>query len=106
MRGVPSAAMSSGFARNDLAAIVVAAGGAQVVRNLQLAAILAFLERRHLERIVAATHVALRRRRFSFRDGHLRLTFVLETKKLATFRAQLIGLPRGGGRNVANECAL
>jgi hypothetical protein len=30
----------------------------------------------------------------------------LGSKKLATFRDQLIGLPRGGGRIVANECAL
>jgi hypothetical protein len=41
------------------------------MRKLQFAAILAFLERRHLQRIVAAAHVALRGRRFSFRDGHL-----------------------------------
>jgi hypothetical protein len=27
-------------------------------------------------------------------------------KKMATFRAQLIGKTRGGGRIVANECAL
>jgi hypothetical protein len=36
----------------------------------------------------------------------LRLFLGLGLKKIATFLAQLIGKSRGGGRIVANECAL
>ena len=60
----------SGFDGNDLATVIVAAGGAQMVGALQFAAIRAFLESRGRQRIVSATHVAPRRRSFSFGDGH------------------------------------
>jgi hypothetical protein len=40
------------------------------VRQAKLAAIRAFLEVGRLQRMMAAAHVALRRRSFSFRDGH------------------------------------
>ena len=62
--------LRSGLGRDDLAAVIVAAGRAQVVRQLQLAAIRAFLEARRLQRMMAAAHVALRRRSFSLGDGH------------------------------------
>ncbi len=42
----PSPASRSGLARDDLAAVIMAAGRAQVVRQLQLAAVRAFLEGR------------------------------------------------------------
>jgi hypothetical protein len=48
----------------------MAAGGAEIVRQVKLAAILAFLVIDRLQRMVAAAHVALRRRGFSLGDGH------------------------------------
>ncbi len=48
----------------------MAAGGAQIVRQAKLAAIRAFLIVDRLQGIMAATHVALRRRSFSLGDGH------------------------------------
>jgi hypothetical protein len=48
----------------------MAAGDAQIVREMKLAAIRAFLVIDRLQRMVAAAHIALRRRGFSFRDGH------------------------------------
>jgi hypothetical protein len=40
------------------------------VRELELAAVRAFLERRGLQRMMAAAHVPLGRRSFSLRDSH------------------------------------
>jgi hypothetical protein len=48
----------------------MAAGRAQVVRQLQFAAIGAFLELGRGQRMVAATHIPFRRRSFSFWDSH------------------------------------
>jgi hypothetical protein len=48
----------------------MAASRTQIVRQLQLAAVRAFLERRRAERIMAPAHVALRRRGFSLGDSH------------------------------------
>jgi hypothetical protein len=48
----------------------MAASRAQIVRQLQFPAIGAFLELRRLQRMVAAAHVPLRRRRFSLWDSH------------------------------------
>ena len=59
-----------GFDRADLAAVIVAAACAQIVGQAKLAAIRAFLVVGRLQRVVAAAHIALRRRGFSFRDGH------------------------------------
>jgi hypothetical protein len=42
--------------RNDLATVVVAARGAQVVRALQFAAVRAFMEGLDAQRVMAATH--------------------------------------------------
>src|SRR5690606_29441412 len=55
---------------NHLTAIVVAAGGAKVMRQLQLAAVRAFLMPDRLQRMMAATHVATRRRSFSLGYCH------------------------------------
>jgi hypothetical protein len=48
----------------------MAACGAHIVRQLQLAAIGAFLEAFRSQRMMAATHVPLRRRGFSLGDSH------------------------------------
>src|SRR6188768_2415536 len=48
----------------------MAAGDAQIVRALELAAIRALLEGGHGQRIVRPAHAALRRRGLSFRNGH------------------------------------
>jgi hypothetical protein len=48
----------------------MAAGAAKVVRALQFAAIGAFLKGFDLQAVVAATHAALRGRRFSLGNGH------------------------------------
>jgi hypothetical protein len=55
----------------DLAAIIMAACIAHMVRAFQLAAIGAFLKGFNLQRIMAATHAALGRRSFSFGDSHV-----------------------------------
>jgi DNA-binding response OmpR family regulator len=49
----------------------MAAGRAHMVRALQLAAVRAFLKGFDLQRIMATTHAALRRRGFSLGDSHL-----------------------------------
>jgi hypothetical protein len=49
----------------------VAAGGAQIVRATQLAAIRALLECRDAQRIVRTTHATPRRRSLSLWDGHV-----------------------------------
>jgi hypothetical protein len=48
----------------------MAASRAHVVRELEFAAIRAFLELGRRQRVVAATHVPLGRRGFSLRDSH------------------------------------
>src|SRR3546814_20934347 len=48
----------------------MAAGAAEIVRQLQFAAIRAFLIVDGRQRVVAATHVALGRRCFSLGEGH------------------------------------
>src|SRR5665213_1074999 len=52
------------------APIILPARGTDMVRALELAAIRAFGINRRLQRVVRATHVAARRRGFSFRNGH------------------------------------
>jgi hypothetical protein len=61
---------SLGLGRDDFAAIIVAAGRAHVVRQLEFAAVRAFLELGGLQRMMAAAHVPLGRRGFSLRDSH------------------------------------
>ena len=57
-------------AREDFAAVIMAARRAQIVRQLQFPAIRAFLELGRRQRVVAAAHVALRGRSFSLGDSH------------------------------------
>jgi hypothetical protein len=57
--------------RDDFAPVVVAAGVAQVVRTLELAAVLAFGKRVYRQSIVAAAHAPAGRGGFSFGDSHL-----------------------------------
>jgi hypothetical protein len=87
----------------------MAASRAQVVRQLQFAAIGAFLERGRLQPIVAAAHVALGRRGFSFGDSHCG-TFECKSdnnKNCDDLRLISAGFlwrkPAGGGRIVANR---
>jgi hypothetical protein len=61
---------TSGFDRDDLATVVMAASVAQVVRALQLAAIATLVESLGLEGVMAAAHAPAGRARFSFRDSH------------------------------------
>ncbi|PAV93233.1 hypothetical protein WR25_13352 [Diploscapter pachys] len=61
--------------RDDLATVIMAAGGAQIVRTLQFAAVRALLERRDAERVVATAHAALRGRGLSLGDGHFGTLF-------------------------------
>jgi hypothetical protein len=49
----------------------MAASAAHIVRALQFAAIRAFLKGSDRKRVVTTTHVAPRRRSFSFWNGHL-----------------------------------
>src|SRR5690348_7897553 len=72
MRGPPLMARGLGLSlgRDDFAAVIVAASRAQIVRKLQFAAVRAFLERRGLQRVMAAAHVPLGRRGFSLGDSH------------------------------------
>jgi uncharacterized membrane protein YecN with MAPEG domain len=79
------------------------------VRQLQFAAVRAFLERGRLQRVMAAAHVPLRRRGFSLGDSHCG-TFkcVIDNNKncddLRLITAGfLLGFPAGGGRIVANR---
>ena len=60
----------SGFDGDDFAAVVEAAGPAQVVRQLQLTAVRAFLELGRGQRVMAATHVAAGRRGLALGNGH------------------------------------
>jgi hypothetical protein len=79
----------------------MAAGRAHVVRELELAAIGAFLELGRGQRMVAATHVPFRRRGFSLWDSHCG-TFNLN-KNCDDLRLISAGCPAGGGRIVANR---
>ena len=54
----------------DFAAIIKATGRADVVRQLEFAAIGAFLRKHCDKRVMAAPHVAPRRRGFAFWNGH------------------------------------
>jgi len=56
--------------RDNLTAIVVAAGRADVVRALQLAAIRALMVRLRGQGQMAAAHATAGRRNFSLRNGH------------------------------------
>src|SRR5206468_5676569 len=99
----------SGLGRDDFAAVIMAASRAHVVRQLQFAAVRAFLERSRLEPMMAAAHVPLRRRSFSLRDSHCGTFEIFGTTiKIATICASsrqgsFWGLPAGGGRIVANR---
>jgi hypothetical protein len=62
--------LRSVLGRDDFAAVIMAARLAHVVRELQLAAIRTFLELGRRQRVMAAAHVPLRRRGFSFWDSH------------------------------------
>src|SRR5438270_5635189 len=72
---------------DDLAAVIMAAGAAHIVRQLEFAAIRALLERGRLQRMVAAAHVPLRRRSFSFRDSHAAPSKAMSSIKIATISA-------------------
>src|SRR5436190_11253838 len=88
-----------GLGRDDFAAVVVSAGGAHVVRELELAAVRAFLKLGRRQRVMAAAHVPLRRRGFSLWDSHCGTP--LKSIKIATICAMSQrGRPRGGGRIV------
>ena len=54
----------------DFAAVVETASTADIVRQLQLAAIRAFLKGNGGQRMMAATHVAAGRRGFALGNGH------------------------------------
>src|SRR3954471_14160874 len=56
--------------RADFTPVIMPARLAQVMRQAKLAAIRAFLIIDRLQRVMAAAHVALRRRGFSLGDGH------------------------------------
>src|SRR5262245_52296886 len=102
IRGPPVIVRPSllGLGRADLAAVIVAAGRAQIVRKLQFAAIGAFLELGRGQRMMAAAHVPLRRRGFSLWDSHCG-TFN-SNKNGDDLRLISAGCPAGGGRIVAN----
>jgi hypothetical protein len=81
----------------------MAASRAHIVRQLQFAAIRAFLKRRRAKRVMASAHVALRRRGFSLGDSHAAPSISI---KIATILADLGGSwsflqSRGGGSIVA-----
>src|SRR3954447_11203852 len=57
----------------DLAPVIIAAGSAQVMRALQLAAIRAFGIGRRLQRMMRSAHIASRWRSFLFGNGHWKL---------------------------------
>src|SRR5947209_13903482 len=103
IRGPPSmrARSGSGLGRDDFAAVIMAASRAHVVRQLQFAAVRAFLERSRLEPMMAAAHVPLRRRSFSLRDSHCGTfeLFGLTIKNCDDLRlitaGFLLGAPRG-----------
>src|SRR5690349_18444708 len=61
------------FGRHHFPAVVIAAGRAQMMRPLQLAAIRALAVSRDRQGVVRAPHVAARRRGLFLRDGHRRL---------------------------------
>jgi hypothetical protein len=67
-RDASSTGLRAGF--DNLSAVVEAAGSANIVRKLELAAVRALLERRCAERMMATTHIPPRRRGFSLGDSH------------------------------------
>ena len=67
--------MSSGPDGNDFAAVIVAAGVAQIMRALEFTAVRAFLERFNAQRVVAATHAATGRGSFPLWDSHVGTLF-------------------------------
>src|SRR5438552_2387761 len=84
----PQRSRGSGLGRDDFAAVVMAAGRAHVVRQLQFTTVRAFLELRRRQRMVAAAHVPLRRRGFSLRDSHAAPSKAIGTTiKIATICA-------------------
>src|SRR6476619_5464909 len=87
----------SGLGRNDFAAVIMAASRAQVVRQLQFAAVGAFLELGRRQRVMAAPHVPLRRRGFSLGDSHAAPSKSdVATIKIATICASSSQGPFGG----------
>ncbi len=58
------------FGGGDFTAVIMAAGGADMVRPLQLAAIRTFRIGFRAQGMVRTAHVALRRRGFSFWNRH------------------------------------
>src|SRR5947209_7300456 len=104
IRGPPSmrARTGSGLGRDDFAAVIMAASRAHVVRQLQFAAIGAFLERSGLQPMMAAAHVALGRRGFSLRDSHCGTFDTIGTTiKIATICASSRQGPFGGSPRAA-----
>src|SRR5690242_18903543 len=79
-----------------LAAVVVAAGCAQVMRPLQLAAIRAFGIGRAGQRVMRPPHITARRRDFFLWNGHLKLLKYERTK-----RSYLAKIPPGGNSDGA-----
>src|SRR5208282_3079916 len=59
-----------GRSRNHFASVVIAAGGAEVRRPPQLAAVRAFGVNRRLQRVVGTPHVAARLGGLFLRNGH------------------------------------
>jgi hypothetical protein len=72
----PVQARGSVSRSDDFAAVIMSARLAKIVRQLQFAAIRAFLKRGRGQRVVAATHIPTRRRGFSLRDGHFGTLFI------------------------------
>src|SRR6478672_10422936 len=84
---VMRAALGLSLGRDDFAAVIMTASRAQIVRQLQFAAVRAFLERGGLQRMVAAAHVPLGRRFFSLRDSHCGTFKAMSSIKIATISA-------------------
>src|SRR5215207_8864127 len=97
-------ALTSGFGRGDFAAVVMTASRAQIVRQLELPAVGAFLERRWLQRMMAAAHVALRGRRFSLGDSHCGTFSWIDSIKMATPRASSQRNKPAGGSRIVAKC--
>jgi hypothetical protein len=83
----------------------VAASRAHIVRQLEFAAVRAFLKLDRRQRVMAAAHIPLRRRGFSLRDSHCG-TFECNfdnNKNCDDLRLITAGCPAGGGWIVANR---
>src|SRR4051812_9502473 len=70
--------------RHDLASIVMAAGRANVVRTLHLAAIRALVVARRREGMMRAAHVAARFRGFLLGDSHIEYSLPCWAAKAAS----------------------